>query len=113
MMFDRILGGENQERARELVCLIFDCHMAFGHSLKQTALRLRRRAVDFVRENDVGEYRSWFEFEISAVLVVNRDTDDIRGEKIAGELNSLEAAVKRTRNGMRERGFPDAGNVFY
>src|SRR5262245_36403375 len=112
-MFDRVLGGEDQEWARQLVCLVFDSHMPFGHSFKQTALRLGRRPVDFVSENDVGKYRSRLEFEIAAVLVEDRDTDDVRGEKIAGELNSLEAAIKRPRDGMGEGSFPDSGNVFY
>ena len=52
---DRVLRGEHEERLRQLVGFPDHRDVALLHRLQQGGLRLRRGAVDFVREHDVGE----------------------------------------------------------
>jgi hypothetical protein len=49
------------------------------HGLEQRALGTRRRAVDFVREHDVGDDRPGTELELALLLVVEVDAGDIGG----------------------------------
>ena len=60
---DRVLRGEHEERARELVSVQVDGDRALLHALEQPRLRLGRRAVDLVDEHDVGEDRAGPELE--------------------------------------------------
>ena len=56
-LLDRVLGGENREPLPERVSGAVDRRGPFLHRFKQCGLRLRRRAVDLVDEQQVGEER--------------------------------------------------------
>ena len=53
LLLDRVLRGEDVERLAELVGLALHRHPVLLHRLEQRRLRLRRRPVDFVREEQV------------------------------------------------------------
>ena len=57
-LLDRVLRGQHEERVVEAVADAADGDLAFLHGFEQGGLRLGRRAVDFVGEDDVGEQRA-------------------------------------------------------
>jgi hypothetical protein len=68
------------------------------HGLKQRRLRLRRRAVDLVGENDVGEQRPHDEAEHTpaggVIFFEHVGAGDIRRHEIRRELNAVEGEVE-------------------
>ena len=62
-LLDRVLRGEHEERAGQVVGRAVGRHAALGHRLEQRRLRLRRGPVDLVGEEDVGEHRAGPELE--------------------------------------------------
>jgi hypothetical protein len=56
-LLDRVLRREDEERRLELVGFSTVRDGAFLHRLEQRRLRLRRRAVDLIREDDLAEDR--------------------------------------------------------
>jgi hypothetical protein len=76
------------------------------------AAAIRRSAVDFVSQNDIGENWPGFPFKKRAVLVVHRQPNHVGRQQIRGELNTLKSTINRAREGMRKRRFPDARHVF-
>ena len=71
-------------------------HLAFLHRFEQSGLGFRRRAVDLVGEDDVGEDRAVDEAELApaAALVQHHRAGDVRRHQIRGELNALETDVE-------------------
>ena len=55
---DRVLGGHDEERVRDLVRLTADRHLVLLHDLEERALDLRRGAVDLVSQQEVREHRA-------------------------------------------------------
>src|SRR5215469_3176979 len=111
-MLDRILGSKDHKRLRQVVSAIFDRRPTFGHCFQQTALRFRSSSVYFICQNDIRKDWSGFEFELSDLRIVNCQSDDIRRQQIAGELDSLKRTVERSREGLRKRSLADARDVF-
>ena len=64
-LLDRVLRGDGEERLGQGVGRLPDRHFALLHRLQQGRLRLGRRAVDFVGQQDVGEDRPFDEAEIA------------------------------------------------
>ena len=85
--------------------------LLFLHAFKERALGARRGAVDFVRQEDVGEDRALDKGEAARLLVENAHAGDIRREQIGRELHTGETAVKRLGEGFREGGFARSGHV--
>ena len=54
-LLDRILRGQHEQRTFERMAYAADRHLILLHRLEQRRLRLRRRAVDLVGQDDVGE----------------------------------------------------------
>ena len=57
-LLDRVLRGQHEERVGELVPHAADRDLPLLHGFEQRGLRLGRRAVDFVGQDDVGEQRA-------------------------------------------------------
>ena len=89
-----------------------DRDLALVHGLQQRRLGLGRGAVDFVGQQEMGEDGPLLEFERLRLGVVDGDADDVAGEHVAGELQAVEGALDRARQGLREGGLAHAGNVF-
>ena len=81
------------------------------HRLEKRALGAWGRAVDFVSQHHIGEYRAGVEIEATGIAVVDRNAEDVGRQQVAGELDALEAQSECGCNRMRQRGFPDAGQV--
>ena len=58
---NRVLRGEHEKRLGQLTACAADGHLFFLHRLEQRGLRLGRRAVDLVGQQDVGEHRAFDE----------------------------------------------------
>ena len=59
----RVLRRDHRERPRQRVRLPFDRDLQLGHRLEQPGLRFRRRPVQLVDQDDVGEDRPRVELE--------------------------------------------------
>ena len=111
---ERILRGEDQERLLELVGGLADRHADVLHRLEQRRLRLRRRAVDFVGEHDVGEDRTGLELEERAavrVLLHDVGADDVGRHQVRRELDARELQVQDVGQRVHEARLADAGNA--
>ena len=112
LVLDRVLRGEEQERERELTRDAVDRDLLLGHRLEQRGLRLRRRAVDLVDEDDVGEDRPRAELEVPRLLVEDRQPRDVRGLEVRGALDALRnGALDAPRDRPGEDGLGRARHV--
>ncbi len=75
-------------------------------------MRARRGAIDFVGQNDVGEQRAGAELKFASIGLIDADAEHVAGKKIGSELHALKSAVERFCEGLRQRGFAYAGDVF-
>jgi hypothetical protein len=107
----RVLGGDDQERAGELVGLLIDRDPSFLHRLEQARLRLRRCPVDLVDEDDVGEDRPWMELEHRLALVEDHRPGHVGGEHVGGALDPRELRLHRARQRSRQGGLADPGVI--
>ena len=95
--FERVLRGEHEERLGQLVRVTGDGDGVLLHRFEQRRLRLRGGAVDFVRQQNVGEDRSLLELKL--FLFVRRFEDHVRAEQVGRhqvrrELHSAEFQVQ-------------------
>ena len=95
LLVDRVLRREDEKRLGQGVCVVADGDLALLHRLQKGALDFGWRAVDFVRENDICEYRPLLRAEIACLGIVNHCSDDIRWQQVWGELDAVEGRVER------------------
>ena len=75
----------------QLVRLLTHRHRLFLHRFQKRRLRFRRRAVDFVRKNDIGENRTWLKVQKLVAMLVFLNyigSDDVGRHQVRSELNS-------------------------
>ena len=93
-----------------------DCDLLFLHALKHRRLRLRRRAINLVRENDVGEHRPGQKLECTRTcrLVLGDDfrARDIARHQVGRELYAAELQRHRPRQRRDHHRFRQTGNTF-
>src|SRR5207247_52219 len=94
MMFDRIRRRHNHKRPGEQIGHLLDRHLLFIHRFKQGALCLRRRPIDFIGQNNVGEDWTGLEFELVEFRTVDRHTQDVGRQTIASELDTMKFALQ-------------------
>ena len=111
-MLDGILRGQHHERLRQLVRVVVHGHLRFVHGFQQRRLRLRRRAIDFVRQDDVGENRSGLEIESLLDLIEDAGAHHVGGQQVRSKLDALERAVEGVRQRLRQRRLAHARHVF-
>ena len=70
------------------------------HGFEQSRLHLGRRAVDLVREDEVGEYGAFADEELLLLLRVDQCTDQVCRQQVGGELNAREIGI----DGFGQRG---------
>ncbi len=104
-----VLSCQHEERLRQIISATADGDFALLHCLQQCRLSFRRRSVDFVGENDVGENRSGHELKPSpsgfGVLLQHIRAQNVAGHQIGRELNSLETQIQNLRKGADEQSF--------
>ena len=108
---DRVLRGDHHERRLERVGRAVDGDLALLHALEQRRLRLGRRAVDLVADDDVGEDAAGLELELAGLLVVDRHAGDVARHQVGRELDPLHRAVDRPGQRLGEHRLADAGHV--
>ena len=79
--------ASTSERLRQRVRRAVDGDAALLHRLEERRLRARRRAVDLVREDDVGEQRPRAELELPGLLVEDQRAGDVGGQKVGRALD--------------------------
>ena len=111
---ERVLRGEHEERLLELVGLLRDGDRRLAHRLEQRGLRLRRRAVDLVGEDDVREDRALRELELlhAALLDDHVRADDVGRHEVGRELHARERGVDGLRERADEHRLAEAGHAF-
>jgi len=96
--FERVLRREHQERLRDRVLRAADGDVLLLHRLEQRGLRLRRGAVDFIRQEQVRKHRPRLEAErFLPVLILGDDVcaDDVRRHQVRRELDARELEIHR------------------
>ena len=110
-MLDIVLGGDDKKGRRQLVRDAIHADLKLFHALEEAGLRLGGRAVDLVREHDIGKDGSWLENKLPGLLVKDRGAGDVGGQQVRGELDALEGAIQRTRQGARQHGLAGTGDI--
>ncbi len=94
LVLDRVLGGDDEERVGHLVGRAVDRGLALLHAFEQRGLRLGRRPVDLVGEDDLADDRARPELELLGLLVVDRQAGHVGGQEVRGELDPPERAAE-------------------
>ena len=85
------------------------------HGFEQRALRLGRRAVDFVGQQDVAEDRALHErpgaVAGGGVFFDDVGAGDVARHQVGGELDALENQAKGLREGAHQQRLGGAGQV--
>ena len=89
----------------------FDRHLQLGHRLEQPGLRFRRRPVQLVDEDDVGEDRPRVELEGLGAGAPDRRPEDIGRQEVDGALDAGEAAADAGGEGAGELRLADSRPV--
>ena len=71
----------------------------------------RRRAIDFVGEQEGGEDRAWDKGEFVFLEVEHARAGDVRGHEVGRELNARELAAEKVRQGADQQRLGDAGHA--
>ncbi|MNT02497.1 hypothetical protein D3C72_1369980 [compost metagenome] len=108
----RVLRGDHEERIRQGMGLTVEGDLLLGHRFQQGALRARRRPVDFVGQQHVGEDRPGMELELAAAGVVDRYAEYVGRQQVGGELHAQEAQPQAAGQGMGQCGLAETGQVF-
>ena len=111
LVLDRVLRRDRHERPLERIRDAVDGDLALLHALEERGLRLRRRAVHLVDEQQIREHRPGPELELVRALVEDVDARDVGRQQVGRELEAREAAVERAGERLREHGLPHAGEV--
>ena len=93
-----VLCGDHEERIGQRAGGAVDRDLALLHRLQQRRLRLRRRAVDLVGQEQVGEHGALAEAEpcrLPRHELVDALPDDVSGHQVRCELDSAEPHVER------------------
>jgi hypothetical protein len=111
-MLDWVLRRDYKKWLRQRMRTSVDGDLVLVHRFEECGLRLRSGAVDFVGEQDVGENGTVFEFEALLSGGKDRDSDDVTGQHVTGELHTLKSAIDGTGDGLAECGFTNARDTF-
>ena len=108
LVLDGVRGREHVEGLRQGEGLPLDGDLVLLHRLEQGRLRLRRRAVDLVGEQQAGEDRPLAELEDAAALVVDERPGEVGRQQVGGELRSGEVQPEGLGEGARGEGLARA-----
>ena len=97
-LLDRVLCCQNEKRLRQCPPLAACGYLLLLHRLQHGRLRLGRRPVDFVRQNNIGKDRTLQETKFAStggfVFLQDFGTRDVRGHQVRGELNPVEFQIQ-------------------
>src|SRR3989442_4482483 len=102
-VLDRVLGRDHEERWVDPERFAFEGRLSLLHRFEEGALRLRRGAVDLVRQEDVREDRAAPQHEVAGLPIEHVRPRNVRGEQIRGELHAPEREAKTRGKGFRDQ----------
>ena len=108
---DRVLGREHEEGRRQRIGRARHGDAALLHAFEQRRLRLRRRAIHLVGEEDVAEDRPALELELlpsCRVLDDHVGADDVARHEVGRELDAREREVEALGERLDEQGLAEA-----
>ena len=104
---DRVLRGKHVERLLELVGSSLNRDAVLLHGLEQRRLRLGRRPVDLVGEDDVGEDGARREDHLppagGRVFLNDVRPGDVGRHQVGRELDARELQLEHPRQGVNEQ----------
>ena len=106
-----VLRGNDEERLFESVRLTVDGHLPLVHCFEERALRLGRRSVDLVGEQNLREDRTGSKLEGALGLIEHVAAEDIGRHQIRSALKASKHHAHRRRQGARQGRLADTGNV--
>src|SRR5207253_5170344 len=89
-----------------------DGDLALLHDFEQRALHFRRRTVDLIRQEKVGEHRAERCLKVAGALVVDPCADEVGGDEVGRELDALEVSGDRLRDRLYREGLGETGYPF-
>ena len=113
-LFDGVLGGEDEEGGVEGVGAAGDGDFVLLHGFEHGGLGFGGSAVDFVGEDDVGEYGAFGEFEgafATGEFLQDIGAGDVHGHQVGGELDAGEGEGHGLGEFADEQGFGEAGDA--
>src|SRR6185295_17474376 len=111
LVLHRVLRRDDEERAREHPRITLERDLLLLHRLEQRGLRLRRRSIDLVGEDDVREDRPLLYAEVARRDLVDGGADDVARHEVGGELDPLEGPADETRDRAREKRLRRTGHA--
>ena len=108
--FLRILGGHHEEHLRERMPGSIDSDSTFRHGLEERRLGAGCRAVDFVKQQAVGE--DWAGLKMQAIGSRDCRTDEISGKEVWCALNAGEFSAQKASESSSQKGFSRAWSIF-
>ena len=98
LLLDRVLRGDDEEGRRQRDSLLAHGDVSFLHGLEQGGLGFRRRAVDLIGQQHVGEDRPLHEAEAAqpgvGIFLQDVGAGDVRGHQVGCELDPLETDIQ-------------------
>src|SRR5262249_26459697 len=109
------LSSQHKEWSRKFMRSALHRDIAFLHGFEKSGLRFWRRAVDFVRQNNVREYRPTDKFQGAstgrAIFLDDLGAGNIGRHQIRRELNALERKIQNVGNGANQQSLGQSGNT--
>ena len=97
---------------RQTVRLVADRHLTLLHRFEQCALHLRRRTVDFVRQQQVREHRPFLRRELAGLRRIDERAHDIGRQKVRRERDALEVKAERLGERVHAERLGEARHTF-
>ncbi len=110
--FDRVLRGHDQERPLDAVAGPLDRHAVFLHDFQEGGVRLGRRAVDLVGQQQLRENGAGDEAELLRLHVEDRGPGNVRRHQVGRELDAAEAAPQHAAQRPHEERLAQPGHAF-
>jgi hypothetical protein len=112
---DRILRRQHHERMLQAMQLAAHGDTLLLHRFQQRRLCLGRGAIDFIGQNDIGEYRTALKLEnLSPRGIVGEHVGagNVRRHEIGGELDPRETKTQDLTETAHHQGFAQARHAF-
>jgi hypothetical protein len=93
-------------------CAAFEGDLALLHGFEQGGLGFCRGAVDLVGQQQVGEQRTFAQFELLGVQVVDGVPGDVAGHQVGGELDAGELTAETLGEGTHQQGLAQPRHAF-
>src|SRR6185312_2066050 len=89
-----------------------DGDLPFLHRLEQCRLGLGRGTVYLIRQEEIGEYRTWAKLERARRFLIDAHAGHVGWHEVGRELNTSEAHIQCAGEYSNKQCFRRAGNAF-